>query len=165
LRTKQSGTFEEFLPEGTRDTQKTRPACDAHLGAWPPSHLPALDCIYDATHFTKRSFGHRQCYRANGAGCKRDRRAAPLATAPPGGTQTKSCMQEFAAALSGQNLANFAPLVDSEARPQAVSVGQQAAISRLCPIQDAYNFWALLEERLAKDRSSPVTDSGASAPG
>jgi hypothetical protein len=78
----------------------------------------------------------------------------------------KSCMQEFGAALSGQDLSNFAPLVESEARSQAVSVAQQADISRLCPIQDAYDFWALLEEELKEQgRSSLGTVLGASAPG
>jgi hypothetical protein len=75
-------------------------------------------------------------------------------------------MQEFSAGLIGQDLSNFTPLVDSEARSQAVSVAQQPAVSRLCPIQDAYDFWPLLEERLKKEgRSSPATGSGAPAPG
>jgi hypothetical protein len=79
---------------------------------------------------------------------------------------TKACMQELSAALVGMESSSFTPLVDSEARPQCVSVAEQAAISRLCPIQDAFDFWALLEERLAKEgRSSPDTGSGAPAPG
>jgi hypothetical protein len=75
-------------------------------------------------------------------------------------------MPEFSAGLIGQGLSNFIQLVDSEARSQAVSVAQQAAVSRLCQIQDAYDFWALLEERLKKEgRSIPATGSGAPAPG
>jgi hypothetical protein len=63
-------------------------------------------------------------------------------------------MQEFLAALVGMELSRFTPLVDSEARPACVSVVQQAAISRLCPIQDVHDFWALLEERLEKEGRS-----------
>jgi hypothetical protein len=44
-------------------------------------------------------------------------------------------MQEFSAALNGMDLSNFAPLVDSEAMTQGVSIARQAAISRLCLIE------------------------------
>jgi hypothetical protein len=74
---------------------------------------------------------------------------------------TKACIQEFSAALVGKDLSNFVPLVDGEAKQSAVSVAHQAAISRLCPIQDAHEFWSLLEE---KGRSSPDIGSGGSAP-
>jgi hypothetical protein len=60
-------------------------------------------------------------------------------------------------------LSSLTPLVNSEARPAYVSMAQQAAISRLCPIQDAYDFWSLLDEK--EGRSSPDTGSGALAPG
>jgi hypothetical protein len=67
-------------------------------------------------------------------------------------------MEEYSAALVGQDLSSFAPLVDSEARAQCVSIAQQAAISRLCLIQDARDFWGLQD----KDRSSPGTDGPSS---
>jgi hypothetical protein len=67
-------------------------------------------------------------------------------------------MQEYSAALVGQDLSSFAPLVDSDARAQCVSIARQAAISRLCLIQDAQDFWRLQE----KDRSSPDTDGPSS---
>jgi hypothetical protein len=42
-------------------------------------------------------------------------------------------------------------------KQSSVEIAQEAAISRLCPIQDAYGFWNM-------DRSSPVTGSGGPAP-
>jgi hypothetical protein len=71
---------------------------------------------------------------------------------------TKACLQECSAALAGQDLSDFAPKVDGEARFQCVSIAQQAAISRLCLIQDAHDFWGLQE----KHRSSAGTDGPSS---
>jgi hypothetical protein len=71
---------------------------------------------------------------------------------------TKACMQEFASALAGQDLSDFAPLVDSEANHQCVSIAHQAAVSHLCMIQDARDFW----EDQEKHRSSAVTDGPSS---
>jgi hypothetical protein len=67
-------------------------------------------------------------------------------------------MQEYSAALVGQDLSRFAALVDSEARAQCVSITQQAAISRLCLIQDAQDFWGIQ----GKDRSTAGTDGPSS---
>jgi hypothetical protein len=53
----------------------------------------------------------------------------------------------------------FTPLVDGEAKQSHVEIAQEAAISRLCLIQDAYDFWSLSE-----GRSSPDTGSGGYAP-
>jgi hypothetical protein len=55
------------------------------------------------------------------------------------------------------DLSNFTPLVDGEAKQSYVQIAQEAAISRLCPIQDAYDFWGI-------DRSGPGTGSGGYAP-
>jgi hypothetical protein len=55
--------------------------------------------------------------------------------------------------LSSMNLRNFTPLVHGEAKSSQVETAQEAAIPRLCPIQDAYDFW-----------SSPGTDLGGPAP-
>jgi hypothetical protein len=71
---------------------------------------------------------------------------------------TKACMQEYSAALAGQDLSSFAPLVDGEANPQCVSIAQQAATSRLCMIQDAQDFWGIQE----KHRSSAGTEGPSS---
>jgi hypothetical protein len=71
---------------------------------------------------------------------------------------TKACMQEYSAALVRLDLSSFAPLVDSEARPQCVSIVQQAAISRLCLIQDAQDFWGIQDN----GRSSPDADGPSS---
>jgi hypothetical protein len=70
---------------------------------------------------------------------------------------TKACMQEYAAALLGHTLPS-APLVDSEAPEGALFVAKQAAISRLCMIQDAHDFW----EDQEKHRSSARTDGPSS---
>jgi hypothetical protein len=67
-------------------------------------------------------------------------------------------MQEYSAALAGQDLSDFAPKVDSEARSQCASIAQQAAISRLCLIQDAQDFWRIQD----KHRSSADTDGPSS---
>jgi hypothetical protein len=68
---------------------------------------------------------------------------------------------KFSTALAGTDLSNFVPLVDGEAKQSHVSISRYAAISRLCPIQDAHDFWSLLEN----GRSSPDTGLGAPAPG
>jgi hypothetical protein len=64
--------------------------------------------------------------------------------AHPGSEQetffTNACMQEYAAALQRQELPP-APLVESEAAEGCQVIAKQAAISRLCMIQDAHNFW------------------------
>jgi hypothetical protein len=66
-------------------------------------------------------------------------------------------MLQYSVALEAMNLENFTPLVNGEAKLSQVETAHQAAISRLCPIQDAYNFWGL-------GRSSPGTGSGGPAP-
>jgi hypothetical protein len=70
----------------------------------------------------------------------------------------KACMQQYSAALVGQDLSGFAPLVDSEARAQCVLISQQAAISRLCLIQDPQDCWGIQE----KHRSSAGTEGRSS---
>jgi hypothetical protein len=68
-------------------------------------------------------------------------------------------MTQYLAALSDMGTSSFAPLVDGEAKQSHLSIAQEAAISRLCQIQDAYDFWSLLE-----GSSSPDTGSGGSGP-
>jgi hypothetical protein len=53
---------------------------------------------------------------------------------------------------------SFTPLVDGEAKQSHVTIAQEAAISRLCPIQDAHDFWSLME-----GRSGPGTALGGFA--
>jgi hypothetical protein len=71
---------------------------------------------------------------------------------------TQAYMREFSAGLGRTDTSNFTPLVGGEAKQSHVKTAQEAAISRLCPIQDAYDFWNM-------GRSSPDTGSGGSAPG
>jgi hypothetical protein len=71
-------------------------------------------------------------------------------------------MQEYAAALLGQTLPP-APLVESEAPEGCQFVAKQAAISRLCMIQDAHNFWDDRDQE--KHRSSAGTDGPVSLDG
>jgi hypothetical protein len=52
---------------------------------------------------------------------------------------------------------DFTPLVHGEAKLSSVQMAQEASSSRLCSVQDAYDFWGM-------DRSSPGTGSGGSAP-
>jgi hypothetical protein len=79
---------------------------------------------------------------------------------------TQACATRFSAALGDIDTSAFTPLVDSEANPFFVGIAQEAAISRLCPIRDALDFWALDEGRGSSvGRSSPDTGSGGSAPG
>jgi hypothetical protein len=68
-------------------------------------------------------------------------------------------MTEFSVALADKDLSNFVPLVDGEAKQSCVSIAQQAAISKLCPIQDAHDFWSQVDGRSSQD-----TGSGAPAP-
>jgi hypothetical protein len=72
---------------------------------------------------------------------------------------TQSSMREYSAALSEMDLSSFTPLVDSEAKQSHLEIAQEAPVSRLYPIQDAYDFWSLLEEQAS--RSSSGTGSGA----
>jgi hypothetical protein len=71
---------------------------------------------------------------------------------------TKACMSDYQAALEGLSLT--APLVDSEAPEWCQFVSKQAAISRLCMVQDAPDKWAEMV-----DRSSPGSDGPASLSG
>jgi hypothetical protein len=70
---------------------------------------------------------------------------------------TQACMKQHSAALSSMNLSNFTPLVDGEAKQSHVDIAQEAAISRLCIVQDAYDSWNM-------GRNSPDTGSGGPAP-
>jgi hypothetical protein len=63
----------------------------------------------------------------------------------------------FSEALSAMNLAGFTPLVAAEASEKAIQVSEEAAISRLRPIQDGQNFWGV--------HGGAVTGSSAPAPG
>jgi hypothetical protein len=58
---------------------------------------------------------------------------------------------------SFMDLSEFMPSVAAEAMQSEVEIAEEAAISRLRPIQDGLDFWG--------DRSSPVPGSGISAPG
>jgi hypothetical protein len=66
-------------------------------------------------------------------------------------------MTEFAAALSSMNLSSFEPQVDAEASDKSCRIAHNAAVSRLCPIQDAIDYWG--------GQEVAVTGSGGSAPG
>jgi hypothetical protein len=66
-------------------------------------------------------------------------------------------MLEYSSALSLMNLSSFEPQVDAEAKQSSLSIAHEAAISRLCLVQDAIDFWEL-------DSSSPDTGSGGPAP-
>jgi hypothetical protein len=70
---------------------------------------------------------------------------------------TKDAMHEFAAALSSMNLSSFEPQVDSEASDKSYRIAHNAAVFRLCPVQDAIDYWGSQEEA--------ATGSGGSAPG
>jgi hypothetical protein len=50
---------------------------------------------------------------------------------------TQACMRQYSAALGEMDISSFTPLVDGEAKHSHVEIAQEAAISRLCPIQDA----------------------------
>jgi hypothetical protein len=65
-------------------------------------------------------------------------------------------MHEFASTLSQMDLSSFIPEVDAEALDKSSRMAHDAAISRLCPIQDAIDYWVSPEET--------VTVSGGSAP-
>jgi hypothetical protein len=39
------------------------------------------------------------------------------------------------------NLSDFEPKVDAEADDKSCRIAQTAAISRMCPIQDATDYW------------------------
>jgi hypothetical protein len=65
---------------------------------------------------------------------------------------TKTCMGQFSAALVGMDLSNFVPPVGAEAKQSCVDMAQEAAISRLCISQDAYDFWDL--HRISADTGS-----------
>jgi hypothetical protein len=54
---------------------------------------------------------------------------------------TKAAMHEFASALSTMDLSSFEPQVDAEASDKSCRIASDAAISRLCPIQDAIDYW------------------------
>jgi hypothetical protein len=71
----------------------------------------------------------------------------------------KDSMVEFAQALSTTpnfSIDSFEPAVDSEADDKSCRIAHNAAISRMCPIQDATDYWGGQEEA--------VTGSGGSAP-
>jgi hypothetical protein len=71
---------------------------------------------------------------------------------------TKAAMSEFASALSQMNLSSFDPLVDAEAKQSSLDIAQEAAMSRLCIVQDATDYW------YGEDRTSPDTGLGGPAP-
>jgi hypothetical protein len=70
----------------------------------------------------------------------------------------RECMKRFSSALSALDLKDFTPQVAAEAKQSQVETAEEAAISRLCPIQDSFDFWEL-------SRSSSATVSGAPTPG
>jgi hypothetical protein len=53
---------------------------------------------------------------------------------------TKDAMSEMASALSNMNLSSFEPMVDAEASDKSCRIASNAAVSRLCPIQDAVDY-------------------------
>jgi hypothetical protein len=50
-------------------------------------------------------------------------------------------MIEYSSVLSQMDLSSFEPLVDAEALDKSCKVAQDAAISRLCIVQDAIDYW------------------------
>jgi hypothetical protein len=64
-------------------------------------------------------------------------------------------MNRFSKALSTMNLSAFMPRVSAEADDKAFQVSEEAAISRLRPIQDGHDFWGV--------HGGAVTGSGAPA--
>jgi hypothetical protein len=52
-------------------------------------------------------------------------------------------MNRFSEALSTTDLSAFEPRVSAEADDKAVQVSEEAAISRLRPIQDGLDFWGV----------------------
>jgi hypothetical protein len=66
-------------------------------------------------------------------------------------------MNRFSEALSTMDLSAFEPLVSAEASDMAVQISEEAAISRLRPIQDGLDFWGL--------HGGAVTGSDAPAAG
>jgi hypothetical protein len=69
---------------------------------------------------------------------------------------TKAAMFEMATALSRMDLSSFEPQVDAEASDKACKIAHDAAISILCPIQDAIDYWS---------KGVADTGSGGHAPG
>jgi hypothetical protein len=56
--------------------------------------------------------------------------------------RTRDAMNKFANALVNMNLSSFLPKVDAEAPDKSCRIPHDAAVSRLCPIQDATDYWA-----------------------
>jgi hypothetical protein len=69
---------------------------------------------------------------------------------------TRGCMKHFSSALSGLDLVDFTPRVSAEAKQSDLETVEDAAVSRLRPIQDGTDMWAL-------HRSSAVTVSSGPA--
>jgi hypothetical protein len=65
-------------------------------------------------------------------------------------------MNRFSAELSTMDLSGFTPLVSAETSSSSVETAEDAAISRLRPIQDGLDFWGL--------HGGAVTGSGSPAP-
>jgi hypothetical protein len=63
----------------------------------------------------------------------------------------------FSEALSTMDLSTFEPLVCAEASDKAVQISEEAAISRLRPIQEDLDFWGM--------HRGAVTGSRAPEPG
>jgi hypothetical protein len=55
----------------------------------------------------------------------------------------QACMTRFSAALANLDCSAFTPLVTAEAKRLQVVTAEEAAISRLLPVQDGYDFWGL----------------------
>jgi hypothetical protein len=65
-------------------------------------------------------------------------------------------MKGFSSALSEMDFSEFMPSISAEAEQSDIETAEEAAISRLRPIQDGLDFWG--------DWSSPATRSCAAAP-
>jgi hypothetical protein len=72
---------------------------------------------------------------------------------------TKAAMTHLAAALSEMDLSSFEPSVDAEAMEKPCRIATQAALSRRCPIQDAYDYWVPRRESAAVSVPEPGQDS------
>jgi hypothetical protein len=83
-----------------------------------------------------------------------------LAQHPDFASESPFCqeqMNRFSSALSTMDLSEFQPSVAAEAKQSDLETAEDAAISRLRPIQDGLDPWE-------NDRSSGATGSGAPAP-
>jgi hypothetical protein len=64
---------------------------------------------------------------------------------------TQGCMKYFSSALPRLNVADFTPRVSAEAKQSDLEAAEDAAVSRLRPIQDGPDMWELHRGSAATD--------------